>query len=114
MHFFQLLSEFVGHQAGRGHSQYNEGDLTALWPLLGTKKSDKLGFGPRGSSFVPVTRDYSSIRALRRRHLRSGRRVPDDGGPHFSSRGAQSVFETILPARPAAVQLLGRDACALH
>ena len=26
--FFQLLSECVGHKAGRGHSQYNEGDLT--------------------------------------------------------------------------------------
>ena len=26
--FFQLPSEFVGHKAGRSHSQYNEGDLT--------------------------------------------------------------------------------------
>ena len=44
---------------------------------------------------------------MRRRHLeRSGRRAPDDGGPHLSSRGAQSVFETILPAQPAAVRLL--------
>ena len=25
---FQLLSEFVGHEAGRSHSQYNEVDLT--------------------------------------------------------------------------------------
>ena len=26
--FLKLLSEFVGHQADRGHPQYNEGDLT--------------------------------------------------------------------------------------
>ena len=57
----------------------------------------------------------ASIRALRCRHLeRSGRRASDDGGPHLSNRDAQSVFETILPARPAAVRLLGRDACALR
>ena len=33
---------------------------------------------------------------------------PENGGPHLSSRDSQSVFETILPARPAAVRLLGR------
>ena len=61
MHFCLLLSEFVGHQAGRGHPQYNEGDLTVSWAtarhveVLGLN----LGSGPRGSSFVPVTREYS-------------------------------------------------------
>ena len=33
----------------------------SLWPLLGTQKSHNLGSGPRGSSFVLVTREYSRI-----------------------------------------------------
>ena len=39
---------------------------------------------------------------------------PDGGGLHLSSRDAQSVFETILPAWPVAVRQLYRDACALR
>ena len=90
MHFFQLPSEFVGHKAGRGHPQYNEGNLTVSLATARHVEVWKLGLRSQGVKFC------------------------SDGGPHLSSRDAQSVFETILPARPAAVRLLGRDACALH
>ena len=33
--FFQLLGEFLGHKAGRSHSQYNEGDLTVSLATAG-------------------------------------------------------------------------------
>ena len=42
------------------------------------------------------------------------RNVEVGGGCHLSSRDAQSVFETILPVRHAAVRLLGCDACTLR
>ena len=38
----------------------------------------------------------------------------DVNNGRFSVLRAQSVFETILPAQPAAVRLLSRDACALR
>ena len=52
-----------------------------------------------------MTREYSRIASLTSRKVWTA--CPsDDGGPHLSSRDAQSVFETILPARPAAVDCL--------
>ena len=43
-----LLGEFVGHQAGRSHSQDEEGDLTVF--LVYTRRIEvrELGLGPQG------------------------------------------------------------------
>ena len=49
--FFQLLSEFVGHKAGRGHSQYNEGDLTVSLATARHVEVRQLGLGSQGVKF---------------------------------------------------------------
>ena len=49
--FFQLLSEFVGHQAGRGHFQYNEGDLTVSWATARHVEGWQFGLRSQGVKF---------------------------------------------------------------
>ena len=47
----QLLSEFVGHQAGRGNPQYNEGDLTVSLATAWHVEVRQLGIRSKGVKF---------------------------------------------------------------
>ena len=49
--FFQLFSEFVGHKAGRGHSQYNEGDLPVSLATARHVEVLQLGLRSQGVKF---------------------------------------------------------------
>ena len=49
--FFQLISEFVGHQASRGHPQYNEGDLTVSLATARHVEVWQLGLRSQGVKF---------------------------------------------------------------
>ena len=48
-----LLSESVGHQAGRGHPQDDEGDLAVFLAVTQVIKVGELGLGPQGEKVVP-------------------------------------------------------------
>ena len=48
-----LLDELVGHKAGRGHPQDDEGDLAVFLAVTRVIKVGELGLGPQGVEVVP-------------------------------------------------------------
>ena len=61
-----------------------------------------------------LCRSQPFSRQRKQSHKMSRRRASGSRGPHLSSRDAQSVFETILPARPVAIDSFIVTACALR
>ena len=48
-----LLSELVGHKAGRGHPQDDKGNLAVFLATTRMIKVGELGLGPQGAEVVP-------------------------------------------------------------
>ena len=51
--YYGLFGESVGHQAGRGHPQDDEGNLAVFLAVTRVIKVGELGLGPQGAEVVP-------------------------------------------------------------